>query len=64
MISVGSFLSLNRKVVAIPFTALQITFKEREPYLVPDIDKRTLRSAAGFEFNRSVRRWERVEEER
>jgi hypothetical protein len=64
MISVGSFLSLTRKVVAIPFPALQVTFKVHEPYLVLDVDKRTLRSAPGFEFNRSARRWVRVEEEK
>jgi len=63
MISVGGFLALTKKVVAIPFTALQVTLKERRPYLVLDIDKRALRSAPGFEFNRSARRWERVEEE-
>jgi sporulation protein YlmC with PRC-barrel domain len=64
MISVGSFLSLTRKVVVIPFPALQVTFKVHEPYLVLDVDKRTLRSAPGFEFNRSARRWVRVEEEK
>ena len=63
MISVGSFLALTKKVVAIPFTALQVTLKERRPYLVLDIDKRALRNAPGFEFNRSERRWQRVEEE-
>jgi hypothetical protein len=54
MISVGGFLALTKKVVAIPFTALQVTLKERRPYLVLDIDKRALRSAPGFEFNRSA----------
>jgi hypothetical protein len=63
MISVGSFLALTKKIVAIPFTALQLTLKEHKPYLVLDMDKRALRSAPGFEFNRSARRWERVEEE-
>jgi hypothetical protein len=63
MISVGSFLALTKKIVAIPFTALQVTLKEHKPYLVLDMDKRALRIAPGFEFNRSARRWERVEEE-
>src|SRR3977135_3041936 len=63
MISVGSFLAQAKKVVAIPFTSLQVTLKEHKPYLVLDIDKRALRSAPGFEFNRSDRRWQRVEEE-
>lgn len=63
MISVGSFLALTKKIVAIPFTALQVTLKEHKPYLVLDIDKRALRNAPSFEFNRSERRWQRVEEE-
>jgi hypothetical protein len=63
MISVGSFLALTKKVVAIPFTALQVTFEERRSHLVLDIDKSALRRAPGFEFNRSARRWQRVEEE-
>jgi sporulation protein YlmC with PRC-barrel domain len=63
MISVGSFLALTKKIVAIPFSALQVTLKEHKPYLVLDIDKRALRNAPGFEFNRSERRWQRVEEE-
>jgi hypothetical protein len=63
MISVGSFLALTKKIVAIPFGALQVTLKEHKPYLVLDIDKRALRNAPGFEFNRSERRWQRVEEE-
>jgi hypothetical protein len=63
MISVGSFLALTKKIVAIPFSALQVTLKEHKPYLVLDIDKRALRNAPSFEFNRSERRWQRVEEE-
>jgi hypothetical protein len=63
MISVGSVLAQAKKVVAIPFTSLQVTLKEHKPYLVLDIDKRALRNAPGFEFNRSDRRWQRVEEE-
>src|ERR1700730_17327237 len=55
MISVGSFLALTKKIVAIPFGALQVTLKEHKPYLVLDIDKRALRNAPGFEFNRSER---------
>ena len=52
MISVGGFLALTKKIVAIPFTALQVTLKERRRYVVLDIDKQALRSAPGFEFNR------------
>jgi len=33
MIPVGSFLALTRKVVAIPFDTLQITFRAHEPHL-------------------------------
>jgi hypothetical protein len=62
MISVGSFLALTKKIVAIPFSAVQVTLKEHKPYLVLDIDKGALRNAPGFEFNRLERQWQRVEE--
>jgi sporulation protein YlmC with PRC-barrel domain len=64
MISVGGFLALSKKIVAIPFAALQVTFKGHEPYLVLDVDKRSLRNAPAFEFNRSARRWQPVEQEK
>ncbi len=62
MISVGSFLGIRSKYVAVPFVALQLMQKEHKPYLVLDTDRRRLKNAPSFEFNRSTRHWERVEE--
>jgi hypothetical protein len=62
MVSVGSFLSLERKVVAVPFQALQPRTKDRKPYLVVDASKRALRDAPEFRYNRTARAWERVQD--
>jgi hypothetical protein len=62
MISVGDFLGLKRKDIAVPFPALQVLEREHKPYLVLDIDRRALREARGFKYNRAARRWERQEE--
>jgi sporulation protein YlmC with PRC-barrel domain len=62
MISVGEFLSLKRKSVAIPFPLLQVLEREHKPYLVLDADKRALREARAFKYDRTSRRWQREEE--
>ena len=54
---------LASKYVAVPFPALQVTQKERKPYLILDTDKKLLREAPAFEFDRSNRRWKRIEED-
>jgi hypothetical protein len=63
MVSVGGFLGLASKYVAVPFAALQVTQKERKPYLILDTDKKLLRGAPAFEYDRVNRRWKRVEED-
>jgi hypothetical protein len=63
IVSVGGFLGLASKYVAVPFPALQVTQKERKPYLILDTDKKLLRDAPAFEYDRSTRRWKRVEED-
>jgi hypothetical protein len=63
IVSVGGFLGLASKYVAVPFVALQVTQKERKPYLILDTDKKLLREAPAFEYDRSNRRWKRVEED-
>ena len=63
IVSVGGFLGLASKYVAVPFPALQVTQKERKPYLILDTDKKLLREAPGFEYDRSNRRWKRIEED-
>lgn len=63
IISVGGFLGLPSKYVGTPFTALQMSPKDRRPQIVLDVDRRTLREARGFRYNRAARRWEREEED-
>jgi hypothetical protein len=62
MITVGGFLGLPSKHVAVPFTALQVIPRERKPHLVLDVTKSSLREARGFIYNLSARRWERAED--
>ena len=62
IISVGSFLGIRTKYVAVPFAALQVVPKEHKPHLVLDTNRRKLKDAPSFEFNRAARCWERVEE--
>jgi sporulation protein YlmC with PRC-barrel domain len=63
MISTGSFLNLRRKVVAAPFDLLQLTTRNRRPYLILDATRKALSAAQGFRYNRTTERWERVDEE-
>ena len=58
-VSVGSFLNLRRKVVAAPFDLLQLTTRDRRPYLVLDTARKALNAAQGFRYNRTTERWER-----
>jgi hypothetical protein len=62
MISVGSFLKLKKKVVAVRFTALQMTQVERKPHLTLETSRRALRDATAFQYNRSTQRWEPLED--
>jgi PRC-barrel domain len=62
IVSVGGFLGIATKYVAVPFTAFQATPAERRPHLVLDTNRKALRSAPAFEFNRLTGRWERVED--
>jgi hypothetical protein len=63
IVSVGGFPGLASKYVAVPFAALQVRQKERKPYLILDTDKKLLREAPAFEYDRLNRRWRRVEED-
>jgi hypothetical protein len=62
MVSVGSFLELKRKHVAVPFSALQVREWEHEPYLLLDTDRRALNEAQSFSYNQAAKRWERQDE--
>jgi PRC-barrel domain protein len=60
MVSVGSFLALDKKIVAVPFSALRLTYRKRKPYLVLDTTRGALKAARAFAWNRVTERWERV----
>jgi hypothetical protein len=62
IVSVGGFLGIATKYVAVPFTAFLATPAERRPHLVLDTNRKALRSAPVFVFNRLAGRWERVED--
>jgi hypothetical protein len=63
IVSVGGILGIATKYVAVPFTALQAVPAERRLHLVLDTNKKALRNAPAFEFNRLTGRWERVEDD-
>jgi len=63
IVSVGGLLGLASKYVAVPFPALQVRQRARKPYLILDTDKKLLREAPAFEYDRSTRRWKRIEED-
>src|SRR4029077_8169017 len=62
IVSVGGFLGIATKYVAVPFTAFQATPAERRPHRVLYTNRRALRSAPAFEFNRWTGRGERVKD--
>jgi PRC-barrel domain len=63
IVSVGGFLGIATKYVAVPFTALQATPAGGRTHLVLDTSKKALRNAPAFAFNRLTRRWERLEDD-
>lgn len=63
IIAVSGFLGIiGTKYVAVPFAALQVNQKEHKEHIVLDTNKRALKNAPAFEYNRSTKRWERLEE--
>jgi PRC-barrel domain len=63
IIAVSGFLGIiGTKYVAVPFAALQVNQKEHKEHIVLDTNKRALKNAPTFEYNRSTKHWERVEE--
>jgi hypothetical protein len=64
MISVGGFLGIGQKNVAVPFAALQRIERKKKPYLILDTDKKTLTAAPGFRYDRLLKQWQMIEEDR
>jgi sporulation protein YlmC with PRC-barrel domain len=57
MISVGGFLGIGEKDVAVPFNTVRITKKDNKTYLVVNATKDTLKSAPGFKYDREKTTW-------
>lgn len=57
IISVGGFLGVGEKDVAVPFNALRLIQKNQKWYLVMNADKDALKSAPGFKHDKGQDRW-------
>ena len=57
IVSVGGFVGVGEKDVAVPFDALRLTQKNQKWYLVMNADKDALKSAPGFKYDKSKDRW-------
>jgi len=63
ILAVGGFLGLASKYVAVPFTALQLQLRERQPYLTLEVSQTALRRAPGFKWDSAIRQWVLAQEE-
>jgi len=57
ILSVGGFLGLGEKDVAVPFNAIHLTEKNGNRYLVIDTTKEALQSAPGYTYDRTKGVW-------
>jgi sporulation protein YlmC with PRC-barrel domain len=57
MVSVGGFLGIGEKDVAIPFNAVKLTKKDNKWYLVMNTTKDALKAAPGFKYDREKTTW-------
>jgi sporulation protein YlmC with PRC-barrel domain len=57
IIGVGGFLGAGEKDVAVPFTAVKHTVKDRKIYLTIDTTKDALKAAPGFKYDRQTTTW-------
>jgi PRC-barrel domain len=57
IIGVGGFLGAGEKDVAVPFTAVKHTMKDRKVYLTIDTTKDALKAAPGFKYDRETTTW-------
>jgi sporulation protein YlmC with PRC-barrel domain len=58
MISVGGFLGLNEKDVAVPFDSIHATQKDGKWYLTMNTTKDALKSARGYKFDKNKSTWD------
>lgn len=57
IISVGGFLGIGDKDVAVPFNAVRFKKKDNTWYPVMNTTKETLQSAPGYKYDRSAKTW-------
>ena len=57
IVSVGGFLGMGEKDVAVPFTSVKHTMKDGSSYLTLDTSKDALKAAPGFKYDRSAMTW-------
>jgi sporulation protein YlmC with PRC-barrel domain len=57
IIGVGGFLGAGEKDVAVPFTAVKHTMKDKKIYLTMDATKDALKAAPGLKYDRESTSW-------
>jgi sporulation protein YlmC with PRC-barrel domain len=57
IVGVGGFLGAGEKDVAVPFSAVKHTLKDKKIYLTMDTTKDALKSAPGFKYDREKTSW-------
>jgi sporulation protein YlmC with PRC-barrel domain len=58
IVSVGGFLGIGEKHVAVPFNAVHGTHKDGKSWLTMNATKDTLKSAAGYKYDRTKTTWD------
>jgi sporulation protein YlmC with PRC-barrel domain len=57
IVGVGGFLGAGEKDVAVPFSAVKHTMKDKKIYLTMDATKDALKAAPGFKYDREKTSW-------
>ena len=57
IVGVGGFLGAGQKDVAVAFTAVKHTMKDKKIYLTMDTTKDALKAAPGFKYDREKTSW-------
>jgi len=57
IVGVGGFLGAGEKDVAVPFSAVKHTLKDKKIYLTMDTTKDALKAAPGFKYDRERTSW-------
>jgi sporulation protein YlmC with PRC-barrel domain len=58
IVSVGGFLGMGEKHVAVPFQAVHATQKDGKWWLTMNANKEALKSAAGYKYDKAKATWE------